>query len=127
MALKCTQLITYASELILIFIIFFCYIHLIIFYFVPGFMLDDDGHLLKLLEEKSLKEKAFYEKIFMEEPENQQWHELKKYLPRYYGPVNIISGGEECILVQNYFVLFKFCSVLLYLVFASPCLTKLIS
>lgn len=62
-------------------------------------MLDEEGILLKLLEEKSLKEKAFYEKIFMEEPDNNEWSDVKKYLPTYYGSVNLSNGSEDCILV----------------------------
>ena len=64
-------------------------------------MLDDNGHLLKLLEEKSLKEKAFYEIIFIDEAENKEWFELRKYLPRYYGTVNIFNGTEDCILYKT--------------------------
>ena len=60
-------------------------------------MLDDDDHLLKLLEEKSLGEKAFYEAVFMEQPENEEWCELRRYLPRYYGTVAIFNGKVDCI------------------------------
>lgn len=63
-----------------------------------GFMLDEDGYLLKLLEEKSLKEKIFYEKVFMTEVNNDEWFELKKYLPKYYGQVEICKAERKCIL-----------------------------
>ena len=68
---------------------------------ISGFMLDENGHLLKLLEEKSRKEKTFYEIIFIKEPENKEWSELRKYLPRYYGTVNIFNGTENCILFKT--------------------------
>jgi len=63
----------------------------------PCFMLDDHDHLLKLLEEKSLGEKTFYEAVFMEEPENEEWFELRRFLPRYYGTVAIFNGKVDCI------------------------------
>ena len=68
-------------------------------------MLDDNGYLLKLLEEKSLKEKAFYDLVFIKEPENEEWLELKKYLPRYYGPVNVFNGIENCIPFKTIYIL----------------------
>jgi len=61
----------------------------------PCFMLDDHDHLLKLLEEKSLGEKTFYEAVFMEEPENEEWFELRRFLPRYYGTVAIFNGKVD--------------------------------
>ncbi|XP_065063604.1 inositol polyphosphate multikinase-like isoform X2 [Rhopilema esculentum] len=61
-------------------------------------MLDDDGHVLKLLEAKSHKEcleEVFYEHVFKKEPRNEEWRTLKDFLPFYYGKISLTHLGKN--------------------------------
>ena len=66
-------------------------------------MLDDDGHVLKLLEAKSHKEcleEVLYEHVYKKEPRNEEWRTLKNFLPFYFGKVNLTHLGKNCILLN---------------------------
>ena len=64
-------------------------------------MLDDDGHILKLLDKNTklvYMEQEFYETLYNKEPDNEEWAELKKFVPKFHGTVELIHNERYCIL-----------------------------
>ncbi len=64
--------------------------------------MDDSGHVLKMVDTTKptgITETAFFEKIFGKRKSGEEELEiLKKFLPRYYGLLQINLKGENCII-----------------------------
>ncbi len=65
-------------------------------------MIDNDGHLLKILDKGTklvYREQEFYETIFHEENDKEEWSEIKKYIPEFFGTTTLLHNEKECILL----------------------------
>ena len=64
-------------------------------------MVDADGNILKIIDKNSkmvYMEQWFYQKIF-EQEENNEWNELKNFIPSFYGIERFVRDERKCILL----------------------------
>ena len=75
-------------------------------------MTDEKGHVLKMVDMSQptgVAETSFFEKVFNQKQKNKDLENLKKFLPQYFGLLQITVNGEKriletCLLNMSLFV-----------------------
>lgn len=69
----------------------------------PCFLTDEKGHVLKMVDMSQptgVAETSFFEKVFNQKQKNKDLENLKKFLPQYFGLLQITVNGEKLCYLQ---------------------------